>query len=37
MLKILYESIISADQRKKLGEYYTWLATQIVEAAVAVP
>jgi hypothetical protein len=39
VLKVLYESVISASQRKSLGEYYTpdWLASQIVDAAVTDP
>ena len=39
ILKVLYESVISADQRKRLGEYYTpdWLASQIVDATVTEP
>ena len=39
VLKILYESVISAAQRKSLGEYYTpdWLAHQVIENAVASP
>ncbi len=39
VLKILYESVISAEQRKKLGEYYTpdWLAERIVETSVSAP
>lgn len=39
VLKILYESIINADTRKGLGEYYTpdWLAEGIVEEAVTAP
>jgi SAM-dependent methyltransferase len=39
VLKVLYESVISAAQRKKLGEYYTpdWLADRIVDAAVTDP
>ena len=39
VLKVLYESVISAAQRKSLGEYYTpdWLAHQVVETAVALP
>lgn len=37
VLKVLYESVISAKQRKQLGEYYTpdWLADRVVDAAVA--
>lgn len=39
VLKVLYESIISTAQRKKLGEYYTpdWLANRVVDAVVAKP
>lgn len=39
VLKVLYESVIVADTRKKLGEYYTpdWLAQQVVEAVVDAP
>ena len=39
VLKALYESIISADTRKRLGEYYTpdWLAEQIVTTIVTQP
>ncbi len=39
VLKVLYESIIVAATRKKLGEYYTpdWLAEQVVEQAVRNP
>ena len=39
VMKTLYESIIDAEQRKQLGEYYTpdWLAHQIVEATVDNP
>jgi SAM-dependent methyltransferase len=39
VLKVLYESVISTDTRKKLGEYYTpdWLAEQVVETAVTDP
>lgn len=39
VLKVLYESVISAAQRKNLGEYYTpdWLASQIVDATVTEP
>jgi SAM-dependent methyltransferase len=39
VLKVLYESVISAAQRKSLGEYYTpdWLAEQIVAATVTEP
>ena len=37
--RILYESVIPADDRRRLGEYYTpdWLAREIVEAAVTDP
>ncbi len=33
VLKVLYESVINPDTRKKLGEYYTpdWLADQVVD------
>jgi hypothetical protein len=39
VLKVLYESVISAETRKKLGEYYTpdWLAEQMVATAVTGP
>jgi SAM-dependent methyltransferase len=39
VLKVLYESVISTAQRKKLGEYYTtdWLADRIVAATVSNP
>lgn len=39
VLKTLYESVISASQRKSLGEYYTpdWLASQVVDAKVTSP
>lgn len=39
VLKVLYESVISPDMRKKLGEYYTpdWLAQQVVETVVTDP
>jgi hypothetical protein len=39
VLKVLYESIISAAQRKQLGEYYTpdWLADRMVQASVKTP
>ncbi len=39
VLKVLYESVITAETRKKLGEYYTpdWLAYKIVEKVVANP
>jgi SAM-dependent methyltransferase len=39
VLKVLYESIIGAETRKRLGEYYTpdWLAHVVVEEAVDAP
>lgn len=39
VLKILYESMIGAATRKKLGEYYTpdWLAEKMVDVAVKDP
>ena len=39
VLKVLYESIIVASTRKKLGEYYTpdWLAEQVVAEAIKSP
>ena len=39
VLKVLYESVIGAETRKRLGEYYTpdWLADQIVEDAITDP
>src|SRR5699024_2418581 len=39
VLKVLYESVIRADTRKHLGEYYTpdWLAEGIVDKAVTSP
>ena len=39
VLKVLYESVIGAETRKRLGEYYTpdWLADQIVTDAVTDP
>lgn len=39
ILKTLYESVIDADTRKHLGEYYTpdWLAEGIVETTVTEP
>jgi SAM-dependent methyltransferase len=39
VLKVLYESVIGAETRKRLGEYYTpdWLADQIVADAVSDP
>lgn len=39
VLKVLYESVISADVRKALGEYYTpdWLANRVVQEVVTDP
>jgi len=39
VLKVLYESVIGADTRRKLGEYYTpdWLAAEMVQAVVDEP
>jgi hypothetical protein len=39
VLKVLYESVIRADVRKRLGEYYTpdWLAEGIVDKLVTSP
>ena len=39
VLKGLYESVVSTEQRRKLGEYYTpdWLADRIVDAVVTDP
>ncbi|MDA1315609.1 MAG: N-6 DNA methylase [Acidobacteria bacterium] len=39
VLKTLYESVISRETRKKLGEYYTpdWLAEHMVETAIRDP
>jgi len=39
VLKVLYESVITAQTRKRLGEYYTpdWLAERIVSSAVELP
>ncbi|MDT0394228.1 N-6 DNA methylase [Streptomyces edwardsiae] len=39
VLKVLYESIISTDTRRKLGEYYTpdWLAERVVSENVIDP
>jgi len=39
VLKVLYESVIGADTRRRLGEYYTpdWLAEAVVEHSVAEP
>ena len=39
VLKVLYESVIGAETRKRLGEYYTpdWLAEQVVAKAVTDP
>lgn len=37
--RVLYQSVIGADDRRRLGEYYTpdWLAEAVVEAAVTDP
>ncbi|MGE0769467.1 MAG: N-6 DNA methylase, partial [Hyphomicrobiaceae bacterium] len=39
VMKTLYESIISAEQRKSLGEYYTpdWLANRVIAQTVSDP
>jgi SAM-dependent methyltransferase len=39
VLKVLYESVISAPTRKRLGEYYTpdWLAERMVTTAITNP
>jgi SAM-dependent methyltransferase len=39
VLKVLYESVITAPTRKRLGEYYTpdWLAERVVSATVERP
>jgi SAM-dependent methyltransferase len=39
VLKVLYESVITAPTRKRLGEYYTpdWLAERIVSTAIEWP
>ncbi|EON25004.1 hypothetical protein CF8_0903 [Nocardioides sp. CF8] len=39
VLKVLYESVISAETRKALGEYYTpdWLANRVVSEVVTDP
>lgn len=39
VLKVLYESVIGAETRKSLGEYYTpdWLAEHVVASAVTDP
>lgn len=39
VLKVLYESVIPAETRKKLGEYYTpdWLAQKMVEEVMTKP
>jgi SAM-dependent methyltransferase len=39
VLKVLYESFIGTETRKRLGEYYTpdWLAEHIVETAITAP
>jgi len=39
VLKVLYESVINAETRKGLGEYYTpdWLAEGVIEKSVTAP
>jgi hypothetical protein len=39
VLKVLYESVIGAETRRRLGDYYTpdWLADQIVATTVTDP
>jgi SAM-dependent methyltransferase len=39
VMKVLYESVIGADQRHKLGEYYTpdWLAERMISEVVDAP
>ncbi|MEV4713283.1 N-6 DNA methylase [Micromonospora sp. NPDC049374] len=39
VLKTIYESVIAAESRASLGEYYTpdWLADRVVDAAIAEP
>lgn len=39
VLKVLYESVIGAETRRNLGEYYTpdWLAEQMIETVVTDP
>jgi type I restriction-modification system DNA methylase subunit len=39
VMKVLYESVIGADTRKRLGEYYTpdWLAEAMVEKVIDKP
>lgn len=39
VLKVLYESVIGAETRKRLGEYYTpdWLAEAMVQETIAAP
>ena len=39
VLKVLYESVIGTDTRKRLGDYYTpdWLAQAMVEEAITTP
>jgi len=39
VLKVLYESVIGAETRKRLGEYYTpdWLADRVVNETVTAP
>ncbi len=39
MARVLYQSVVTADERKRLGEYYTpdWLAEAVVDAVVDDP
>lgn len=39
VLKILYESVIGAETRKRMGEYYTpdWLAEHVVDSTITTP
>ncbi len=39
VMKVLYESVISTEQRHRLGEYYTpdWLADRVVDAVITDP
>jgi SAM-dependent methyltransferase len=39
VMKVLYESVIGADERHRLGEYYTpdWLAAEIVSEVITEP
>jgi len=39
VMKVLYESVISTDERHRLGEYYTpdWLAEEIVSHVITAP